>query len=205
MEQYHKKHMSLYVFLLLACGVIADPSLNDPPLLSDGPTFTLDGPSWDLTSGQGAHYPASVPGDLISDLEHAGLLGDPLFSQNWRSQANLWNSTTWDYSRTFATPFSPLPSTLLVFDGIKMVADIFLNGINLGDVTNQHMRYTFEVGGLLHPVGGPVNELRVHFPVQSEEERNDLEARLVLCQYTAIPLFSQLHHQMACVRHPSFL
>ncbi len=124
-------------------------------------------------------YPANVPGDLITDLERAGLLGDPLFSQNWRTQAHLWNSTTWTYTKTFSTPFSPLPSTQLVFDGIKMVADLFLNGVSLGDVTDQHMRYTFEVGGLLHPVGGPENYLEVKFPVQSEEGRNDVEARLV--------------------------
>ena len=173
----------LLLLLSATCKVAAQsfpmwPSLQDPPLISDGPSVSLDGGAWLVSSGAGVTYPASVPGDLISDLERAGLLRDPLFGQNWRLEARLWNSTAWNYTRAFALP--PQPSTLLVFDGIKMAADVYLNGVLLGGASNQHLRYTFEVGALLRPVGGPLNELVVAFPLQSEDLRND-EGRWMAC------------------------
>ena len=41
---------------------------------------------------------ASVPGDLISDLERAGLVPDPLVDVNFQDNASvaLWNASGWD-------------------------------------------------------------------------------------------------------------
>ena len=92
--------------------------------------------------------PARVPGDLLTDLQRAGQIGDPLHERNWLN-SSLWNRHTWTYTATF-----PLPEaarglhasggrTTLVFDGIKMGATISLNGKRLGVATDQFLRYTF--------------------------------------------------------------
>ena len=49
----------------------------------------------------------AVPGDLITDLERAGLIGDPLYELNFRN-ATLWDTPVssgkqWVYSTTFST------------------------------------------------------------------------------------------------------
>jgi len=48
----------------------------------------------------------------------------------------------------------------LVFDGIKMGAVLALNGKQLGVATDQFVRYSFPVGGILRPTG---NHLTVSF------------------------------------------
>jgi hypothetical protein len=62
-------------------------------------------------------FPAVVPGDLLTDLETAGLIDDPLFEFNFKN-ATLWANYTWIYSTplskasTFFADVSP-PSTAL--------------------------------------------------------------------------------------------
>ena len=65
--------------------------------------------------------------------------------------------------------------TLLVFDGIKMGAEIFLNGKSLGLATDQFLRYNFSVQSLLKPTG---NLLSVTFP---EKYGIDTQGRFMAC------------------------
>ena len=46
--------------------------------------------------------PATVPGDLITDLQRAGAIGDPLFEQNFLNGSSTWNLPQWTYTKTFA-------------------------------------------------------------------------------------------------------
>jgi len=65
----------------------------------------------------------------------------------------MWNGQKWSYSTTFSSPAMGLgghgrgtPSTtLLVFEGIKMGASVVLNGVVLGNATDQFVRYSFPV------------------------------------------------------------
>ena len=91
----------------------------------------------------------SVPGDLITDLQAASLVGDPLFELNFKN-ATMWDHYTWTYSTTFriAAPVlerlrSAGSGVLLVFDGVKMGAVVKVDGIVLGQTTDQFLRYTF--------------------------------------------------------------
>ena len=94
--------------------------------------------------------PAHVPGDLLSDLQRAGQIGDPLFEKNFLN-SSLWNHYTWQYSAQFAlsSPRRPGSQTFLVFDGIKMGAKIELDGIELGVARDQFLRYQFDVTKIL--------------------------------------------------------
>ena len=136
----------------------------------------LDGASWTATSDVkgAAPIPAVVPGDLISDLARAGVIADPFFNLTWRDEAGRWDLAAWTFARTFATPSwaAAGASTLLVFDSVKMAADIALNGAPLGEATSQHLRYSYDVSALLAPAGGS-NTLSVAFPATVSDIRND--------------------------------
>ena len=65
-----------------------------------------------------------------------------------------------------------------------MVADVELNGVVLGAVVDQHLRYTFEVAHLLRVsqiTSGVTNVLTITFPRLAVDPRNDKEARFMAC------------------------
>ena len=130
----------------------------------------LDG-VWSASSSGGStgmehKINASVPGDVISDLEAAGLIGDPWFETNWRDDAGMW-FRKWRYSTTFALSSAEAEQLragaeiFLVFDGIKMGATIELDGHAVGVATDQWLRYSFPLSKLLSPAA--VHELSVTF------------------------------------------
>ena len=95
---------------------------------------------------------ATVPGDVITDLQRAGKISDPLYELNWKDQKNvrLWNQS-WTYERSLPAALladhvvAAGAEVLLVFDGIKMGATVKLNGETLGVVTDQFVKYNFTV------------------------------------------------------------
>ena len=103
---------------------------------------------------------ATVPGDIISDLQRAGLhsppfeMNSPLFETEWLhpSARALWQAPNrnWTYRKRFV---APADTAYLVFGGVKMGAHITLNGVALGDVVDQWLRYTFPVRAILNPAG----------------------------------------------------
>ena len=98
-----------------------------------------------LTSDGGHNLTGAVPGDLISDLEAARVVQDPLYELGWLNngtdRAPPWTAHVWTYSTSFTAP----PSSLVVFDGIKMCAQILVNGKPVLFVTDQFLRYTLPV------------------------------------------------------------
>ena len=162
----------LLPLVLCAAATATEP---DPAALRDQPPVGysqryLDG-VWSARSSGGSGgaehaMNASVPGDVISDLEAAGLIGDPWFETNWRDDAGTW-FRKWRYSTTFA--LAPAEAERLrggaevfaVFDGIKMGATIELDGHAVGVATDQWLRYSFAISKLLRP--GATHELSVTF------------------------------------------
>ena len=111
--------------------------------------------------------PATVPGDVITDLQAAGKVGDPLFELNFKN-ASLWDTPEsgglqWVYSTQFTTTINEDEDDVhVVLDGVKMGATVSLNGHELGQVTDQFLRYEFDVTGLLLPKStAAVNSLKV--------------------------------------------
>ena len=187
---------SLFVLAALAGSSASPPTLIDHPIASPVLPVYLDG-EWTAThesassteeQGQ-APIRATVPGDIITDLQRAGVVPDPYYNTNWRDPAFIaaWNSGTWSYTIEFDTRTSWLPhaggaggdaashagaggdagaartAILLVFDGIRMGARITLNGVVLGTATNQFVRYKYDVLPHLIWPGGDPNVLTVEF------------------------------------------
>ena len=125
-------------------------TLRDAPILASSPPLYLDG-AWSASEASlGLTIPATVPGDIITDLQRAGVIGDPWYELNWLDNRTLWspNATSWVFttSATLPPPGAPAGAALLlVFEGIKMGARVSINGVPLGNATNQHVRYVFPV------------------------------------------------------------
>lgn len=91
----------------------------------------------------------------------------------------MWDWGNFTYTLAF-TPDTSLVSggdQVLVFEGIKMVADIALNGQPLFYASDQFLRYDVPVTGILK--AGQVNTLTVTFP-QYSDDRNS-EERWMSC------------------------
>ena len=155
----------------LVCGA----GLLDEPLLGDAVQL-LDGGLWTATNNI-TSIPATVPGDLVTDMQRAGVIGDPLYERNFKGLS--WEAE-WSDAISFPTSgaLAPAPSLArwLVLDSVKMGAWVWLNGRFLGAVADQFLRYEFDVSAMLQPTD---NELLVTFP-PSNHPLND-EARWIAC------------------------
>jgi hypothetical protein len=118
--------------LLSVLAVASAGPLSDDPLHGSGnKVYPING--WSASSGSFT-MSATVPGDVVTDLEVAGGYGDPLFHLNWK---NTSYDQEWTYKATFDAPASKSSDVLLVFDSVKMAATISLNGHSLGTVADQ--------------------------------------------------------------------
>ena len=165
----------LAVALAAAASAGAEPpTLREHPIASGAAPVYLDG-AWTATNAGGPSADAgplnaSVPGDILTDLQRAGRTPDPYFNSTWKQPEFVaaWNEGVWTYSTSFdaaalsSTGAAAAEHHLLVFDGIRMGAMIALNGHLLGNATDQFLRYVFEVGPLLKPAGAE-NVLTVAF------------------------------------------
>ena len=117
----------------------------------------------------GPPIPASVPGDIITDLQRAGKIPDPYWNTSWREASFIaaWNTGSWQYRKTFPTPTNGAGGgeVLLTFDGVFMGATLELNGQRLTTTTepllgnvsgaaDQFLRYSFPVAQLLRGGAG---------------------------------------------------
>lgn len=145
--------------------IFSPPTLVDHPIESGLPPLYLDG-AWSVSSSTPGGEPlnASVPGDILTDLQRAGRVPDPYFNSTWSEPSFVaaWNVGTWTYRKSFESPAPAGAAALLVFDGIRMGAMISVNGHALGNASDQFLRYTFPVGSLLNPPG-QLNEVTVVF------------------------------------------
>eukprot|EP01043_Picozoa_sp_COSAG02_P073100 COSAG02_NODE_14067_length_1314_cov_1.248560_1_plen_376_part_01 len=166
--------MSALVLLGLRAAVAIDaasgsgsppPTLVDHPIVSGLTPLYLDG-AWSASSSVAPGKPlnASVPGDILTDLQRAGRVPDPYFNSTWSEPSFVaaWNVGTWTYRKTFVSPTASAVAALLVFDGIRMGAMISMNGHALGNASDQFLRYTFPIGPLLKSPG-QLNEVVVVF------------------------------------------
>lgn len=150
--------------------------LQDPPIVGDA-RLSLDsgeGVTWIVSNGS-VSVPARVPGDLLTDLQLGGIIGDPLYEVNFLGTA--WDAPTpWVYTTSSFDLPAGSATWLLVFDGIKMVADVTINGKTLGYTADQFLRYTYDISSAVKPTG---NVITVSFP--SSSDARNAEERWMSC------------------------
>ena len=135
--------------------------------------FGQDGPEWHLSSsdsndstqlnGTAHSLSAQVPGDILTDLMRAGMIDNPYMDRNFITQRSVWmgppqygnksyDSDTidslqqrvriWTYDCEIEIPHTS-NTLVLVVEGIKMGATVKVNGVVLGEVTDQFLRHEF--------------------------------------------------------------
>ncbi|MFC0627025.1 glycoside hydrolase family 2 protein [Kribbella deserti] len=115
--------------------------------------------------------PATVPGEVHTDLLAAGLIDDPFDGANEHLLAWI-GRTGWSYRTSFDWDPDGREVQELVTDGLDTAATITLNGTELGRTCNQHRAYRFDVTAVL--VAG-TNDLVIEFaaPVDTANRLSD--------------------------------
>lgn len=110
----------------------------------------------------GRTIPATVPGQVHTDLEREGLLADPTFDRN--EDAGKWvGRADWTYRRTVDVDPKGFERVDLVCDGLDTVAELSLDGVVVGTTRNMHRRYRFDARDQTGGVGRGSKTLEVLF------------------------------------------
>ena len=159
--------ITMVAMIALMAVAAAESSLLDHPIAASMPPVYLDGITWTVSTkppmgllqqeGQEGledeartkldmTVPASVPGDLLTDLQRASVIADPWRDITWINNSSLWNDHAWTYTTYFGVSDAVSAKTsllLLTFDGVKMGATVRVNGHTVGVVRDQFLRYSF--------------------------------------------------------------
>ena len=114
--------------------------------------------NWQLEY-DGKRIPAAVPGDITMDLYKAGIVKNPYFGDNqkendWIPREDFTYITEFDADEKLLAQ----ESVEIVFDGVDVYSEIFLNGKQIGSTENMFLQYRFAIKDLLKK---GKNELRV--------------------------------------------
>lgn len=109
---------------------------------------------------------AIVPGTIHTDLLRHKLIPEPFYHDN-ELQLQWISECDWIYETTFSTPkdFDRNSPVQLVFDGIDTVADIFVNGVLMGQTENMFRSYSFQINTVLRETR---NTLLIHIKSPSK-------------------------------------
>lgn len=105
--------------------------------------------------------PATVPGSMLHTLLEQKMIPDPYYRDNELQITELCKCDC-EYRTTFDVEAGTLNRAavqLLRFDGIDTLADVYLNGVKLGETKNMHRYYEFDVTEYLKETG---NELCIY-------------------------------------------
>lgn len=110
----------------------------------------------------GRAIPATVPGQVHTDLEREGLLADPTFDRN-EDEAKWVGRADWSYQRTVDVDPRGFERVDLVCDGLDTVAELSLDGVVVGTTRNMHRRYRFDARDQTGGVGRGSKTLEILF------------------------------------------
>ncbi len=102
---------------------------------------------------------ATVPGNCELDLVRAGVLPNPEVGTNALA-LRPYEGFQWLYSKTFEAPVVAAGRRVeLVFGGIDTLADVFLNGVKVGESENMFIERRFDVTDAIRPGANTVQVL----------------------------------------------
>jgi beta-mannosidase len=148
--------------------VFPDTQIVVPLFGKEGPEWRMfysDTPSDDPSLG---NFSARVPGDVVSDHMHNGMIQDPFIDMHLWEQANIWlgpqqepaarsydkpepcqkkQTRIWKYSTEFDLEnFADKDyAWRLIVESIQMGAAISWNGLFVANVTDQFLRYVLPI------------------------------------------------------------
>ena len=101
-------------------------------------------------TGENEWLPAAVPGSVYGDLLANGKMEDPFYRANEEDALKLMEYD-YEYETVFDAQkaFLDCEQTMLSFEGLDTLADVFLNGQLLGQADNMHRIWEYPVKGIL--------------------------------------------------------
>ena len=126
--------------------------------------YITDG--WTL-SGDGfeGKIEARVPGCVHTDLMNAGIIANPLYRDN-NEKCQWIENGNYTYTTRFAA--KKAEGVRLVFEGLDTYADIYLNGVQIGESHNMFIPHSFDVAGAIVD-GENLLEVRFRSPITEVE------------------------------------
>lgn len=104
---------------------------------------------YDHKSGDGEWIEANVPGDIHKDLQNAGKISDPYYSDQFLD-CKWVTEKDWCFVKEFDVPEGYLKKyVFLNFEGIDTFADIYLNGKLVQSCDNMFLKYEIPVKDII--------------------------------------------------------
>ena len=134
-------------------------------------------------------FEGQVPGCVHTDLLGKQLPKDIYYQDNADECAWVENRD-FEYSRVFRIDALPR-SAKLVFDGLDVYADVYVNGVHIAATDNMFIRYSFDVSGVLREGENTVS-VYFHSPIKRVEglplcdgafTRERMRTRRIQCTY----------------------
>jgi beta-mannosidase len=140
--------------LALVCISNGAYTLSDQQIVG-GTVLSLNGEWQAYSPAQNLKMNGYVPGDITTDLYRAGHIPEPNTDLNWLTNGNIWAKNEWLYNTSFSLSsqdIAALSATgssaadiLLVFDGIKMAANIYVNNHLIDTSISQFLRLNYSL------------------------------------------------------------
>ncbi|WP_066651969.1 glycoside hydrolase family 2 protein [Curtobacterium sp. MR_MD2014] len=111
----------------------------------------------------GRTIPATVPGQVHTDLEREGIVADPTVDRN-EDGAKWVGRADWAYRRTVDVAPRGHERVDLVCEGLDTVAELSLDGVVVGTTRNMHRRYRFDLNDVPGAAGDRELELLFESP-----------------------------------------
>lgn len=135
--------------------------------------ISLNG-QWNLyKNDESGFITATVPGCVHTDLINNGLIKN-IFYRNNADDIQWIENQNWKYERTF-TVDALETSAKLIFEGLDVYCDIYLNGTHLGYCDDMFIPYSFDVDDILKQ---GENTITVYFysPIEKTKGKPSLPA-----------------------------
>ena len=135
-------------------------------------------------------HDAAIPGSVYSTLMNDGTMPDPFYRENEFDFLALMYKD-WQFTRHFTVEESLLSHdrVLLNCHGLDTLAHVSVNGIHVGDASNMHITWCWNVKDLLHAGS---NEITIDFDSPMNYALGEDEKRPCWGSTDAVPGFSHL-------------
>lgn len=114
----------------------------------------------------------NIPGSVVSFLLDDGQIDDPYYRDNEKKTLSLFEDD-YTFSRNFDVSEEDLGKEhqVLRLNGVDTLAEIFLNGVRIGETFNMHRFWEFDVKGLLRTKENRL-EVRIKSPLKFIREKD---------------------------------
>ncbi|MGX1830946.1 beta-mannosidase [Paenibacillus taichungensis] len=124
--------------------------------------------------------PATVPGSVFNDLLQAGQMEDPYYREQEQAALELCNYD-YEYKHSFEVSAADLKHDriILLCEGLDTIGELFLNGMNIANVSNMHSTYEIDITSFIKQ-----GENTIHIVLRSPVEyvlRKQAERPLINC------------------------